>query len=152
RLLFLSIFFSGLMLGVCVAAFLLVLPRFNPSSAQAVPTAAPTPTQPADSVYAKLDAKDQVMINLYQRVGPSVVDISNRSQSLDFFQGVVPQEGTGSGFVLDNQGHIITNNHVVAGADQLDVLLANGSTLPAQVVGTDEYYDVAVIKIAVSAD
>ena len=150
RILFLGIFLCGLLLGAFVIMMVLLLPRFNPTVAQAVPTAAPTPTLPADTVFAELDAKDQVLTNLYQRVSPSVVHITNRSQTLDPFQGVVPQEGTGSGFVFDDQGHIITNNHVVAGADQLDVLLANGTSLSAQIVGTDEYYDVAVIKINVS--
>ena len=114
RLLFLSIFVSGLLLGAFVIMTVLLLPRFNPLVAQSVPTIAPTPPLPADSAFAQLDAIDQVMTTLYQRVSPSVVHITNRTQTLDMFNGVVPSEGTGSGFVYDNQGHIITNNHVVA--------------------------------------
>jgi S1-C subfamily serine protease len=62
---------------------------------------------------------------------------------------VQPQEGTGSGFVYDDNGHIVTNNHVIAGATDITVLLANGISLPAQVVGTDNYYDLAVLRVDV---
>ena len=59
----------------------------------------------------------------------------------------MPQSGSGSGFVYDNQGHIVTNNHVVEGASQIEVKLANGTSIPAEVVGTDAYYDIAIIKV-----
>ncbi len=95
---------------------------------------------------------DQVMTNLYQRVSPSVVHITSRTQSVDMFYGVVPSEGTGSGFVYDTNGHIVTNNHVVSGATEVDVLLANGATLTANVVGADDYYDLAVLHIDVPAN
>src|SRR5262249_30994300 len=88
-----------------------------------IPTAAPTPTPLADSVYAEIDAMNQAITNLYQRISPSVVHVTTQSQTMDFFYGTVPQEGTGSGFVYDNDGHIVTNDHVIQGADQVNVLL-----------------------------
>ena len=146
RLLMVSVLVLGFMMGGVVTFEL--LPRMAPiTAAQDVPTAAPTPTALADSVYAELDARDQIMINLYDRTNPSVVHISSSQNVPDFFYGTTPQEGTGSGFLYDDQGHIVTNNHVVSGADSLDVLLSNGTNLPATVVGTDPYYDLAVVKI-----
>lgn len=151
RLLILSIFLFGLSIGVLLAVYFLVLPRSNPAIAQ-FPTLAPTPTLPAEEVFAELDVLDQVMINLYERVSPSVVHIASRSEVVSFFYGVMPQEGTGSGFVYDNQGHIVTNNHVIQNAQEIDVLLSNGVTLPGQVVGADPYYDLAVVKIDVPSN
>lgn len=58
------------------------------------------------------------------------------------------QAGSGSGFVFDEQGHIITNNHVVEGAEQLDVIFADGTTIPATVVGSDAYNDLAVLRVS----
>jgi S1-C subfamily serine protease len=153
RLLVLSVFVSGLLLGAVLIMFWMVLPQNIGLVAQSViPTAAPTPTPPSASIYSEIDALDEVMINLYQRISPSVVHITSRSQTVDRFYGIVPSEGTGSGFIWDNQGNIVTNNHVVEGATELDVLLANGVSLSAQVVGTDAYYDLAVIHIDVPAN
>ncbi len=145
-----------LLVGVFLGATAVVLvsrpPGVELAAAQDLPTAAPTPTVLPDTVFAELDARDQVMINLYDRINPSVVHIASRQNVQNFFYGTVPQEGTGSGFLWDDQGHVVTNNHVVSGADQLDVLLSNGLNLPATVVGTDPYYDLAVVKIDLPAN
>jgi S1-C subfamily serine protease len=150
-ILFTVIFLLGLVGGALAIMALLVIPYHNALIAQTLPTAVPTPPLPSDAQYAQLDARDQIFITLYRRVSPSVVHITSTTQTVDMFQGVVPSEGTGSGFVLDSAGHILTNNHVVAGADSVDVLLANGVSLPAQVVGTDQVYDLAVIHVDVPA-
>jgi S1-C subfamily serine protease len=97
-----------------------------------------------------LDAEETVVAQIYEQVSPSVVHITNRSQVVDFFRGVVPQEGTGSGWVYDTQGHIVTNNHVVEGASEIEVVLADGTHLVATVVGADAYYDLAVIQVDAS--
>ncbi len=115
----------------------------------AVATAAPTPTELPDSIYAPIDAMDEVVENLYQRISPSVVHVTTQSQVQTFFNGVVPQEGTGSGFVYDPQGHIVTNDHVIQGADQVNVILENGTSLAATVIGADSYYDLAVLHVDV---
>ncbi len=150
RLFIVSVLIFGFMLGI-VAAFVLLPRTASITAAQDTPTVVPTPTPLADSVYAELDARDQIMINLYDRINPSVVHISSSQNVPNFFYGTTPQEGTGSGFLYDDQGHIVTNNHVVSGADSLDVLLSNGLNLPATVVGTDPYYDLAVVKIDLPA-
>jgi S1-C subfamily serine protease len=152
RLLMVGLFFSGLIAGAILVMYWLVWPRNLALQAEAVPTAAPTPTLPSSAVFSQVEALDQVTINLYQRVSPSVVHITSHMQTTDFFYGVVPSEGTGSGFVWDTNGHIVTNNHVVSGASEVDVVLANGASLTASVVGVDEYYDLAVIKINVLAN
>ena len=150
RLLMMLMLVFGIAIGAGVVAF--IMPNAaRITVAQDVPPAAPTPTALPDSVYAELDARDQVMINLYDRINPSVVHISSSQNVPSFFYGTVPEQGTGSGFIFDDLGHIVTNNHVVSGADSLDVLLSNGLNLPATVVGTDPYYDLAVVKIDLPA-
>src|SRR5205807_2026486 len=65
----------------------------------------------------------------------------------DFFYGLVPQEGQGSGFIIDKEGHILTNYHVIADARQVEVTLNNRKTYRATVIGTDRSHDLAVIQI-----
>jgi S1-C subfamily serine protease len=146
KLLIISIFITGVAFGSLAAIYFLVLPRDAAALSQAMPTAEPTPTALPSSAYAQFEAIDQVLINLYQRVSPSVVHVTSRTQTVGFF-GAVPSEGTGSGFVLDTSGHIVTNNHVISGADSVEVVFASGVSVPAQVVGADEYYDLAVLKV-----
>jgi S1-C subfamily serine protease len=136
----LAIFLSG-----AATALALFLPHISNYSAYQIPTAQPTPTLPPNTVFSEVEAIDQVLINLYERVSPSVLHITSYTQSIGFY-GIEPNEGTGSGFVLDTEGHVVTNNHVIAGADEVEVILANGSSLPAKVIGADEYYDLAVLK------
>src|SRR5258708_13132651 len=67
--------------------------------------------------------------------------------TFDFFYGLVPQEGKGSGFLIDKEGHILTNYHVVADARQVEVTLHNRKKYKATIVGTDVPHDLAVIQI-----
>ncbi len=113
------------------------------------PTSGPTPTMVPDSARNALDAQEQVMINIYQRVNPAVVFISVSKAPT---QNTPGGTGTGSGFVIDKQGHIVTNNHVVAGADTVDVSFTDGTTARAKIVGRDPYSDLAVIQVDVPAD
>jgi S1-C subfamily serine protease len=64
----------------------------------------------------------------------------------------VTQEGTGSGFIVDKQGHVVTNEHVIAGADRLDVTLHDGTSYIGEVVGEDPATDLAVIRLQAPAD
>jgi len=66
---------------------------------------------------------------------------------LEQFTRLVPMKGKGSGFIVSKDGYILTNNHVVAGADEITVSMSDGKTYPAKVIGTDPSYDLAVIKI-----
>ena len=68
-----------------------------------------------------LDAEEQNNISVYRKNIPSVVNITSRAMTFDFFYGLVPQEGQGSGFVIDKDGHILTNYHVIADARQVEV-------------------------------
>lgn len=87
------------------------------------------------------DAPDALTV-LYEQVNPGVVSI----QVFVEREGV-SGEGAGSGFVLDEEGHIVTNNHVVAGAQRVTAIFYNGIEAEAEVVGTDDYSDLAVIKV-----
>src|SRR6266850_350595 len=93
------------------------------------------------------DSDEQVNISVYKKVLPSVVNITSRTVAFDFFYGAVPEQGQGSGVLIDRQGHILTNYHVVENAQQLEVTLADRRKLRAQVVGVDRTHDLAVIQV-----
>ena len=94
-----------------------------------------------------LDAEEQNNILVYRKNIPSVVNVTSRTVSFDFFYGMVPQDGQGSGFVIDKEGHILTNYHVIAEARQVEVTMHNRKKYKATVVGTDPAHDLAVIQI-----
>jgi S1-C subfamily serine protease len=94
-----------------------------------------------------LDSEEQNNILVYRKNIPSVVNVTSRAMKFDFFYGAVPQEGQGSGFVIDKDGHILTNWHVVEEAQQIEVTLHNRKKYKATLVGTDPVHDLAVIQI-----
>ncbi len=94
-----------------------------------------------------LDSEEQNNISVYRKNIPSVVNITSRAMTFDFFYGLVPQEGQGSGFVIDKEGHILTNYHVIADARQVEVTMHNRKKYKATVVGTDPPHDLAIIQI-----
>jgi len=94
-----------------------------------------------------LDSEEQNNILVYRKNIPSVVNVTSRAMTFDFFYGLVPQEGQGSGFVIDKDGHILTNYHVIAEARLVEVTLHNRKKYKATVVGTDPAHDLAVIQI-----
>ncbi|NMB89906.1 MAG: PDZ domain-containing protein [Chloroflexi bacterium] len=149
------------------------LPTATADQAGAAPTAeAPAPASGSSSSSSPetLAAVQGTLENIYQQVSPSVVNISTiqvvtTSNAPDFSgipnlpfdipglptqpeQGQQTQESLGSGFVWDQEGHIITNNHVIDGADQISVEFADGFTTQATVVGADKDSDLAVLKVA----
>lgn len=93
------------------------------------------------------DAEEQNNITVYKKNIDSVVNITSRAVTFDFFYGLVPQEGQGSGFIIDKEGHVLTNYHVIADARQVKVTLHNRKEYRATVVGTDRSHDLAVIQI-----
>jgi S1-C subfamily serine protease len=130
------------------------------------PALPPAPTPLPPDVVAEADAEEQLLINIYERVNPSVVNINVAVKVEDFEQPEVPGmpelppgfspedpflRGEGSGFVYDVEGYIITNNHVVEGADEVEVTFYDGSTVRARVVGADPGSDLAVIEVDVPA-
>ena len=94
-----------------------------------------------------LDAEEQNNITVYRKNIASVVNITSRVMTYDFFYGLVPQEGQGSGFVIDKEGHILTNYHVIAEARQVEVTLHNRKKYKAVIVGTDKSHDLAIVQI-----
>ncbi len=94
------------------------------------------------------DAEEQNNIAVYKKVLPSVVNITSTALVFDFFYGAVPQQGQGSGFILDKAGHILTNYHVIAGANRgIEVQLSDKRKFSARVVGFDRTHDLALLQI-----
>src|SRR5207247_658103 len=90
---------------------------------------------------------EQNNISVYRKNIGSVVNITSKAVAFDFFYGLVPQEGQGSGFIIDKEGHILTNYHVIADARQVEVTLHNRKKYRATIVGTDRSHDLAIIQI-----
>jgi 2-alkenal reductase len=149
--------------ALLVALLLLPLVVLAGYSLPALNTAAAAPT--AGTVF---DALEATLGQLYDDVTPSVVNIQVRSAAASLpadypslpgtpFDPSTPGEapsvgGLGSGFVWDRQGHIVTNNHVVDGAQEILVTFYDNTTVPATVVGTDPNSDLAVIKVDLPAE
>ena len=116
-------------------------PTVAPTATTAPPATTPPAAEPANTLEAQIEA-------VYETAGPAVVNITSVSYTYDFFFRPVPQEGTGSGFLFDADGNIVTNYHVVENAEKLSVTLADGQVYPATIVGVDPSNDLAVIRIA----
>jgi len=122
-----------------------------------------TPTPLPEEIVGKADAEERLIINLYARVSPSVVNINvigeveglSHPEVPGFPESPFPEEffqrGLGSGFVIDTDGHIVTNNHVVEGARRIQVRFSDDTEAEAKVVGADPHTDLAVIKVDVPA-
>jgi S1-C subfamily serine protease len=114
--------------------------------ATTVPTAAPTvvvqvvstPTPSPPGTFPQVDVEEELVIGVYARVGPAVVCVTAENQF---------GECIGSGFVIDQEGHVVTNNHVASAAPDLLVTLADEHSVPAEVMGVDPGSDLAVLKI-----
>ena len=96
---------------------------------------------------AALTEDERNNVGVYEKVADGVVNITSTAMQLDFFFNAFPTQGSGSGSIIDTKGHILTNHHVVADAQKLEVTLADGSKWPAKLVGSDPDNDLAVIKI-----
>jgi S1-C subfamily serine protease len=114
-------------------------PKEQVQSVQVV--AQPTPTLLI--IPQAVTDEQAVLVNLYDRVNPAVVNITDYSSQ----QGQVLPLGKGSGFLYDDSGHIVTNEHVVIDSDQLDVTFSDGTVLAAKIIGEDLNSDLAVIKV-----
>jgi S1-C subfamily serine protease len=106
----------------------------------------------AEPGEAELTAEERVNIAVYENVNRSVVNINTKGvRGESFFLIEIPSEGAGSGSVLDKQGHILTNYHVIEGAREIQVTLFDGKEYRAELVGEDPSTDVAVIRIQAPA-
>ena len=140
-----------------------------PTKALSAPAQSSAPTGASENLLA---AYQGTLENIYTTVSPSVVNIhvvqkvansgtiTSQLPGFPFFnlpqgQQQAPQQyqsALGSGFVWDQQGDIVTNNHVISGADQIEVRFSDGTTVPATLVGADPDSDLAVVKVDVAAD
>ena len=93
------------------------------------------------------DAEESNNIAVYKKALPSVVNITSSTVGLNFFYGLVPQQGQGSGFILDRQGHILTNYHVIADAQKIEVTTYDKHRSRARVIGRDPNHDLALLQI-----
>jgi 2-alkenal reductase len=124
-------------------------PAPRPTSAP-LPTLAPAPTiEP--QLSSALEEEQQLLVELYRRANPAVVSIEVAGQQPADNSAPPPDQDVpfaqGSGFLIDDQGHIVTNNHVVEDASGYQVRFADGSVLEAQLIGRDPGSDLAVIKV-----
>ena len=86
-------------------------------------------------------------IAVYEKMADGVVNVTSTAVQMDYFFNAFPTQGSGSGSIIDSRGHILTNHHVVANAQKLEVTLADESKWPAKLIGSDPDSDLAVIKI-----
>lgn len=141
----LVVFTFGFLLGI---GTMLITRSENPFVGEQVEVlpiqAMPVSMQTSVSSVMQTDA---VIGDLYDRVSPSVVHIISRRETISPFYGITARERTGTGFVYDDKGRIVTNFHVIDQASEVDVILANGEAVPTELVGFDQYYDLAVLRI-----
>ena len=107
-----------------------------------LPNLTPPPKQPLSA------ARNTPVVKVAQTVGPAVVGITNKALARDWYNNkVLVDQGTGSGVIIDPNGYIITNNHVIANAQEILVSLADGRVLAGKVLGADPATDLAVVKV-----
>jgi len=99
------------------------------------------------SASPAFDTEEQQNIGVYKKALSSVVNITSTAVAFDFFYGRVPQQGQGSGFILDKQGMILTNNHVIDNAQRVEVTLSDKHKYKATVLTVDKNHDLALLKI-----
>lgn len=141
--------------GVSLLVMLIVLLWFNKDRVSRLFYPAPKPeslefNQPKPArelrpIVVSSDEKNN--IDIFEKVHPAVVNIAATALSMNFWMEIIPREGQGSGFIIDGEGYILTNHHVVAKAQKITVTLAKGTSLPATLIGRDPASDLAVIKI-----
>ena len=140
-----QILLIALISGIFAAGAVVILDRIN--NRYSPSQAAFTETPPAGISDPATSTDEQNNIEVYRTLSPGVVFIHSTSYARDFFGFVEPQEGSGSGSILDQQGNILTNYHVIEGAQKLSVSLGGKKDYPAEVVGGDPDTDLAVIRL-----
>ncbi len=154
-------FWKGLFLGIAVGSLLLaifffyfagvIISQVNSSEAQAPPAVEEnTANRGEESPDVPLEAREYYLavVEAAESVTPSVVGISNYGMVYDFWgRGQEQERGTGSGVIIDSSGLIVTNYHVIEGAEELVVTKGSGEEYPAEIIGSDPPTDLAVLKI-----
>lgn len=137
----------GFSLSVCLLSLLMSCVLQWPFTSSQPKNNPSTPFVFASPQQVPLLPEEKVNIAIYRNVSPAVVNISSTVLAMDVFANVVPEQGMGSGIILTPNGYILTNTHVVADAQRLEVMLLNGKTYKAKLIGGDLNRDVALIKI-----
>src|SRR5438105_1593825 len=160
RWLLLAVAFIPVFVSACsLSSVPLARPTPTAGVAQSQPTAGTTPQQAQPTQAAgsnqtapgtqgapwQIPAEQQAVVKVVEQISPAVVTVVNRLDPSQGFSG----EARGSGVIIDNQGRIITNNHVVEGAASggLQVIFYNGDTAQAELLGADTFSDIAVLKV-----
>src|SRR6516165_4591607 len=127
--------------------------RYGPHQAQNVEARRTTEPAPALAVTAAATAphaltdEESINVRIYKAASPAVANILTKATEYDFFMDPVPVEGAGSGFVIDPKGYILTNFHVVAGAQSIEVVLGDKTRFPAPVNRAQTPNDVSLPTI-----
>jgi len=119
----------------------------QPSNVEALPLAGSNALTSVAQRDAALTDDESINVRIYRLASPAVANILTKATEYDFFMDPVPVEGAGSGFVIDPRGYILTNYHVVEGAQSIEVVLGDQSHYPAKFIGADQRNDVALLKI-----
>jgi S1-C subfamily serine protease len=140
---------------IFLAALVLILGAFwagarfgphGPSKVEAVPLRS-SGLSPVAARDSGLTEDESINVRIYRQASPAVANILTKATEYDFFMDPVPVEGAGSGFIIDPRGYILTNYHVVEGAQSIEVVLGDQSRHAAKYIGADQRNDVALIKI-----
>src|SRR2546425_9319000 len=119
----------------------------QPTNVEALPLASSSSPTAIAQRDAPLTDDESINVRIYRQSAPAVANILTKATEYDFFMDPVPVEGAGSGFVIDARGYILTNFHVVEGAQSIEVVLGDQSHYPAKFIGADQRNDVALLKI-----
>ncbi|MCK5213381.1 MAG: trypsin-like peptidase domain-containing protein, partial [Dehalococcoidia bacterium] len=139
-------------LGLAILTGCITLPSVAPAEAVPASTERPTPSEYIDPLWTfptapSAEKEDLPAIaDVVSTVRPAVVSVITEMVGRDLFNQAYTQEAAGSGVIMDDEGYIITNNHVVAGASEIQVELVDGTQYSASIVGTDPLTDLAVIR------
>jgi S1-C subfamily serine protease len=140
---------------VIIAALVLILGAFwagarfaprQPVNVEALPLGGTRPST-VPQRDAALTEDESINVRIYRQASPAVANILTKATEYDFFMDPVPVAGAGSGFIIDPRGYILTNYHVVEGAQSIEVVLGDQSRYPAKFIGADQRNDVALVKI-----
>lgn len=111
------------------------------------PASVPISATPVAQNYDALESGEAVVMRVYRELSPAVVNIVSKSLAYNFWMQAVPQTGQGTGFIIDEKGHILTNSHVIGSGQNIEVTFMGDKKLQAIQVGQDPVSDLAVIKI-----
>lgn len=132
---------------VLVGGFWFLLNRTRPTNPTLPPIATGSLHLTEAHAAPEYDSEELNNISVYKKALPSVVNITSSAVAFDFFYGPVPQQGQGSGFILNKEGQILTNYHVVADAQQVEVTTYDKHRYKARVIGKDRHHDLALLQI-----